>query len=108
MENNDFLFDRTALLIGNENCRKLADAHVLVLGIGGVGGYALENLARAGIGKLTIIDGDLVDITNCNRQLSALTSTAGKPKTEVWAERIKAINPNVQLDAQFRFLRTVE
>ena len=67
MENNDFLFDRTELLIGQENCKILADAHVLVLGIGGVGGYALECLARAGIGKLTIIDGDLVDITNCNR-----------------------------------------
>ena len=108
MGNNDFLFDRTELLIGQENCKILADAHVLVLGIGGVGGYALENLARAGIGKLTIIDGDLVDITNCNRQISALTTTAGKPKTEVWSERLKTINPDVRLDAQFRFLRTPE
>ena len=108
MENNDFLFDRTELLIGTENCRTLANAHVLVLGIGGVGGYALENLARAGIGKLTIIDGDLVDITNCNRQLSALTTTAGQSKTTVWSERLKAINPNLQLDAQFRFLRSAE
>ena len=63
MENNDFLFDRTTLLIGEDNCRKLATSHVLILGIGGVGGYAVENLTRAGIGKLTIIDGDLVDTT---------------------------------------------
>ena len=105
MENNDFLFDRTKLLIGEENCRKLATSHVLILGIGGVGGYAVENLARAGIGKLTIIDGDLVDITNCNRQISALTTTARRPKTDVWAERIKAINPEIQLDTQYRFLR---
>ena len=102
------IFDRSELLIGEENCQKLARARVLVLGIGGVGGYALENLARAGIGHLTIVDGDNVDITNCNRQLSALTTTAGRPKTEVWAERIKAINPNIQLDAQHRFLRTGE
>ena len=108
MENNDFLFDRTELLIGKENCDILANAHVLVLGIGGVGGYALENLARTGIGKLTIIDGDLVDITNCNRQLSALTTTAGKPKTEVWKERILQINPNANIDAQYRFLRSTE
>ena len=83
------IFDRSELLIGEENCQKLARARVLVLGIGGVGGYALENLARAGIGHLTIVDGDNVDITNCNRQLSALHSTVGKPKTDVWAARIK-------------------
>ena len=88
------IFDRSRLLIGDENCQKLADSHILILGIGGVGGYAVENLARAGVGKLTIIDGDTVDITNCNRQLSALHSTVGRPKTEVWSERIKAINPS--------------
>ena len=108
LNDNSPLFDRASLLIGDENCRKLANAHVLVLGIGGVGGYALENLARAGIGKLTIIDGDLVDITNCNRQLSALNNTVGRPKTEVWAERIKAINPDAEVDARQCFLRTQE
>ena len=102
------IFDRSSLLIGEENCQKLATAHILILGIGGVGGYALENLARAGIGKLTIIDGDTVDITNCNRQLSALTGTVGKPKTEVWTERIKAINPDAEVDARQCFLRTRE
>lgn len=100
------IFDRSTLLIGEENCRKLANAHLLVLGIGGVGGYALENLARAGIGKLTIIDGDTVDITNCNRQLSALQSTVGMAKSEVWRRRITDINPAVAVDAQHRFLRS--
>ena len=102
------IFDRSSLLIGEENCQKLARAHVLVLGIGGVGGYALENLARAGIGHLTIIDGDNVDITNCNRQLSALNSTVGIPKTKVWTARIKEINPDANVDARQCFLRTQE
>ena len=102
------IFDRSRLLIGDENCQKIANAHILVLGIGGVGGYALENLARAGVGKLTIIDGDSVDITNCNRQLSALHSTVGRPKTEVWTERIKEINPLAKVDARQCFLRTPE
>ena len=102
------IFDRSELLIGEENCQKLARARVLVLGIGGVGGYALENLARAGIGHLTIVDGDNVDITNCNRQLSALHSTVGKPKTDVWAARIKEINPNAEVETRFQFLRTAE
>ena len=102
------IFDRSELLIGEENCQKLAKSRVLVLGIGGVGGYALENLARAGIGHLTIVDGDNVDITNCNRQLSALFSTVGRPKTEVWAERIKEINPNAEEETKYQFLRTAE
>ena len=102
------IFDRSRLLIGDENCQKLADSHILILGIGGVGGYALENLARAGIGHLTIVDGDNVDITNCNRQLSALLSSVGKPKTDVWAERIKEINPNAKVETRFQFLRTPE
>ena len=59
---NDFIFERTRLLLDDEQCRKIHSAHVLVLGVGGVGGYALENLARSGVGKLTIIDGDTVDI----------------------------------------------
>ena len=59
---NDFIFERTGLLLNDEQCRKIRSAHVLVLGVGGVGGYALENLARCGVGKLTIIDGDTVDI----------------------------------------------
>ena len=102
------IFDRSELLIGEENCRKLANSRVLVLGIGGVGGYALENLARAGIGHLTIVDGDNVDITNCNRQLSALLTTVGQTKTDVWCERIKNINPDAKVIAKAQFLRTPE
>ena len=102
------IFDRSSLLIGEENCQKLANARVLVLGIGGVGGYALENLARAGIGHLTIVDGDNVDITNCNRQLSALINTVGKTKTDVWCERIKNINPDAEVVPKAQFLRTPE
>ncbi len=103
---NDFIFERTGLLLNDEQCRKIRSAHVLVLGVGGVGGYALENLARAGIGKLTIIDGDTVDITNCNRQISALQTTVGRPKVEVWKERIQLINPDAVVDARYQFLRT--
>ena len=105
---NDFIFERTGLLLNDEQCRKIRSAHVLVLGVGGVGGYALENLARCGVGKLTIIDGDTVDITNCNRQISALQTTVGRPKVEVWKERIQLINPDAVVDARYQFLRTEE
>ena len=103
---NDFIFERTGLLLNDEQCRKIRSAHVLVLGVGGVGGYALENLARCGVGKLTIIDGDTVDITNCNRQISALQTTVGRPKVEVWKERIQLINPEAEVDARYQFLRS--
>lgn len=104
--NNDFIFERTRLLLDDAQCRKIRDAHILILGVGGVGGYAVENLARAGIGKLTIIDGDTVDITNCNRQLSALQNTVGHPKVEVWKTRIQLINPDAVVDARYQFLRS--
>ena len=88
---------RSELLIKNEGIEKLKNANVLVVGLGGVGSFAAEFLARAGVGYLTIVDGDTVDITNVNRQLPALHSTVGKNKVEVVAERILDINPEVQL-----------
>ena len=88
---------RSELLIKNEGIEKLKNANVLVVGLGGVGSFAAEFLARAGVGNLTIVDGDTVDITNVNRQLPALHSTVGKNKVEVVAERIFDINPEVHL-----------
>ena len=78
--------DRTRLLIGDEGINTLKSKHVLVVGLGGVGAYAAEQLARAGIGRMTIVDGDVVNVTNRNRQLLALESTLGRPKAEVMAE----------------------
>ena len=86
-------FQRTILLTGEAGFERLRSAHVLILGVGGVGAYAAEQIARAGVGKITIVDGDTVDITNCNRQLPALTSTIGKDKVQVVADRIREIDP---------------
>ncbi|MCX8522808.1 tRNA threonylcarbamoyladenosine dehydratase [Chryseobacterium formosus] len=92
-----FWLERTELLIKEEGVEKLSKAAVLVVGLGGVGSFAAEFLARAGIGKMTIVDGDTVDITNINRQLPALHSTIGKHKVDVVAERLMDINPNLEL-----------
>ncbi len=92
-------FARTEKLIGSESVKLLQDAAVIVFGIGGVGSYVAEGLARAGIGKLTLVDKDTVDITNLNRQLPALHSTLGKPKAEVMAQRIRDINPKCKIEA---------
>jgi len=78
-------------------------SHVLVAGLGGVGAYAAESLARAGIGKFTLIDGDVIEETNINRQLLALHSTLGRPKAEVMAERIRDINPDARIEIIDRF-----
>lgn len=88
---------RTQLLIGQAGIERLRQAHVLVAGLGGVGSYLAEALCRAGIGKLTIFDGDIVKPSNINRQLPALTSTVGQSKTAVMAGRLMDINPNLQL-----------
>ena len=90
--------ERTELLIGKENVDKLAKSHVLVVGLGGVGGYAAENLCRAGIGELTIVDGDLLHPSNKNRQLVALNSTINKPKAEILGARLMDINPDLKLN----------
>jgi tRNA A37 threonylcarbamoyladenosine dehydratase len=91
-------FDRTERLIGKEGLERLKAAHVAVFGIGGVGGFACEALARAGVGRLTLIDFDDVDVTNINRQIIALHSTVGRAKTEVMAERIADINPDCEVE----------
>ena len=88
---------RTELLIGKEALQKLASSHVMIVGLGGVGSYAAEFIARSGVGKMTIIDGDVVDPTNRNRQLPALATTHGMHKATLMAERIKQINPEVEL-----------
>lgn len=98
-------YSRTQLLIGEEGVRKLAQSHVLVVGLGGVGAYAAEQLARAGIGKMTIVDSDVVNVTNKNRQLLALDSTVGRYKAEVMAERIRDINPDVEVIALNQYLK---
>lgn len=89
---------RTELLLGKEKMERLRCAHILVVGLGGVGAYAAEMLCRAGIGHLTIVDADTVQPTNINRQLPALHSTLGQPKAEVLAARFRDINPDIQLD----------
>ena len=90
---------RTGLIIGEEGLDKLNRSNVIVFGVGGVGSFAAEAIARAGVGNLTIVDFDDVDITNINRQLPALHSTVGRYKVEVMKERILDINPNINIRA---------
>jgi tRNA A37 threonylcarbamoyladenosine dehydratase len=89
---------RLGFLLGETGIEKLQNAHVAVFGIGGVGSFAVEALARSGVGKLTLIDFDTIDITNLNRQIHALHSTVGRVKAEVMAERIHAINPDIKVE----------
>ena len=96
---------RTRLLLGEDKTERLHRAHVLVVGLGGVGAYAAEMLCRAGVGHLTLVDADTVQPTNLNRQLPALHSTLGQPKAEVLAERFRDINPEMQLDVRPVFLK---
>ena len=95
---------RTELLVKEEGIGRLKSANILIVGLGGVGSFAAEFLVRSGIGNLTIVDGDTVDITNINRQLPALNSTIGKNKTDVVAERILDINPKINLKKINEFL----
>ncbi|MDU5681996.1 MAG: tRNA threonylcarbamoyladenosine dehydratase [Peptostreptococcus sp.] len=94
---NDKYKERTKIVIGQDGIDLLRNSNVLVFGIGGVGSYVVEGLVRAGIGKLTIVDFDTVDITNINRQIPALHSTIGMNKTDVLEKRIKDINPEINL-----------
>lgn len=96
-------FSRTALIVGDEGVHKLAQAKVAVFGVGGVGGAACEALARSGIGTIVLVDYDVVDVSNMNRQIVALETTIGRPKVEVMAERIAQINPNCQVVARREF-----
>ena len=96
---------RTRLLLGEEKMERLQQAHVLVVGLGGVGAYAAEMICRAGVGRMTIVDADTVQPTNINRQLPALHSTMGREKAEVLAVRFKDINPDIQLTVLPVFLK---
>jgi tRNA threonylcarbamoyladenosine dehydratase len=95
---------RTELLIGSKDISRLQNAHILVVGLGGVGGYAAEQLCRAGVGRLTLVDNDTIHISNRNRQIIALTSTEGMNKTEAIAARLKDINPKIEIETVNDFL----
>lgn len=94
---------RSGLLLGNDGIEKLKNAKVAIFGIGGVGGYVAEALARSGIGRFVLVDSDKVDITNINRQIIALNSTVGKLKVDVMKERIFDINPKASVEARACF-----
>ena len=96
--------ERTTLLVGEISVEKLQNANVLIVGLGGVGSFAAEFLARAGVGKMTIVDGDDVDETNKNRQIIALDSTVGKSKAELVRSRLLDINSNLKIQAINQFL----
>jgi tRNA A37 threonylcarbamoyladenosine dehydratase len=95
---------RTSLLIGEDTVKKLNTKHVMVVGMGGVGSFAAEFICRSGIGEMTIIDGDIVDPTNRNRQLPALSTNHGVSKADIMAERLKQINPEIQLNVVKEFV----
>lgn len=96
--------ERTYLLIGQQAAEALADAHVVIVGVGGVGAYAAEMVARAGVGHITIVDGDTVSVSNINRQLPALHSTIGLDKVAVMQHRIADINPEAHIDSLKMFI----
>ena len=100
--------ERTELLLGSEKCNTLRGANVLVVGLGGVGAYAAEMIARAGVGTMTIADADVVGESNINRQLIALHSTVGRPKAELVAERLRDINPDINLTVVNRYIKDDE
>ena len=95
---------RTRLLVGEDGLRRLQSAHVAVIGLGGVGGYALEALARAGVGSLFLVDAEAFDVTNINRQILALDDTVGRPKVDVARERVLRINPEAQVETSRVFI----
>ncbi|MFI3277942.1 MAG: tRNA threonylcarbamoyladenosine dehydratase [Rikenellaceae bacterium] len=97
--------ERTALLLGDDKLSKLESANVLVVGLGGVGAYAAEMVARAGVRRMTIADADTVNPTNINRQLVALHSTVGREKSEVLAERLRDINPKIELRIVSKYIK---
>lgn len=96
---------RTKLLLGSSGLEKLKNSNVLIVGLGGVGAYAAEMICRAGVGKMTIVDGDTIHATNRNRQLPALKSTEGSAKALVMAERLKDINPELDLTVINEYIR---
>lgn len=104
----DNWLERTELLLGREKLDRLKQAHVLVVGLGGVGAYAAEMVARAGVGRMTIADADAVSPSNINRQLVALHSTVGRQKADILAERLRDINPEIELEVINRYIRDEE
>lgn len=101
---NNTWMQRTAILIGDNGIEKLKQSHVLIVGMGGVGSYAAEFVARAGVGKMTIVDGDIVDPTNRNRQLIALSNTHGMQKVKLMEERLRLINPEINIQMYNEFM----
>ena len=97
-------FSRTEMLIGADAVEKLSHSRVAVFGVGGVGGFVVEALARAGVGAIDLIDNDTVSVSNINRQIIALTSTVGRPKTEVMRERVLDINPEAKVNCINKFV----
>ena len=104
----DNWLERTTLLLGEDKLEQLKRANVLVVGLGGVGAYAAEMIARAGVGRMTIADADTVSATNINRQLIALHSTIGREKSDLMAERLRDINPEIELTVINRFIKDDE
>ena len=98
-------YSRTRALIGGDGLERLKASSVLIIGVGGVGSYAAEAVARSGVGSITLMDGDSVQASNLNRQLVALTSTVGRNKAEVMAERIKDIDPSTDVTVLARFYK---
>jgi len=102
--NSEWL-SRTELLLGEEPLEQVKNAHVLVVGLGGVGAYAAELICRAGVGQMTIVDGDDIEASNINRQMPATTKTIGQDKADIMGERLLAINPNLKLRVINEYLR---
>lgn len=100
-----YWMSRTQLLLGDDKLNQLINKNVLVVGLGGVGGICAEMIARAGVGKMTIVDGDVIDLSNGNRQIAALHSTEKQLKTTVMAQRIKDINPGIELNSINEFIK---
>ena len=97
------MFSREIRLIGDKAFEKLSNSKVAIVGVGGVGGYIVETLARAGIGNLILVDGDKIELSNINRQLIATTKTVGQAKVDAWKERISDINPNCKVETFNQF-----
>lgn len=104
MTETDSWDSRTRRLIGDEGARRLQQSRVFVAGLGGVGGYVAEMLARSGVGCLILVDADCVSLSNINRQLIADTATVGIPKTDLWTKRLTAINPDIEIIARREFI----
>ena len=98
------IYNRTEIVLGKENVEKIKSSKVCICGIGGVGSYSMEALARIGVGNITIIDKDKVDVTNINRQLIAMVDNVDKPKVNIAKERIKSINPSINVDTHEIFI----